>query len=124
MKRMTRQYEAIFRCLAERGHPLSIEEILSLVSKEIPTINVSTIYRNLKTLIQEGKIALVDLPKEKPRYEVVKEENSHHHYFLCDKCNKTFNIHGCPPGLQNILPTGFMLLGHSITLNGYCIECN
>lgn len=121
MKRLTRQHEAILKALAENNRPLSVDEILSYASKEIPLINLSTVYRNIKTLIQEAKIAVVEVPGEKPRYEMVGK--GHHHHFLCNKCDKIYPIIGCPKGLHELVPHGFSLLGHSITLNGFCQEC-
>lgn len=120
MTRKTKQREVILKCLSEQKRPLSIEEILSYCVIEIPAINLSTIYRNLKILLQSHEIALVDLPKEKPRYEIAR---GHRHHFLCDKCHKLFPVSGCPKELLSMVPAGFTLLGHSITLNGYCREC-
>ena len=122
MKRMTKQRSAILECLSETGRPLCIEEIQAYAASEIPQINLSTIYRTLKTLIQEGKIDLIELPGEKSCYAIHQQE--HNHYFLCDRCNKTYFINKCPKGLLEIIPQGFHLLGHSITLNGFCQECH
>jgi len=121
MQRMTKQRIAILKCLSESGRPLHIEEILSYASVEIPLINLSTIYRTIKTLAREEKIALIELPGEKSCYEICQKE--HHHYFLCDRCNKIYFINQCPKGLSEIVPKGFQILGHSITLNGFCMEC-
>jgi len=122
MQRITKQRTAILRCLSEKGRPLSIEEIQAYAAIEIPQINLSTVYRTIKKLIQEGKIDLIELPGEKSCYEIHQKE--HHHYFLCDSCNKTYFINKCPRGLSEIVPKGFHLLGHSITLNGFCQECH
>lgn len=121
MKRMTRQRAAILKCFAGTERPLSIEEVLEEATAEIPEINLSTVYRNLKVLIEEGKIHAVNLPGNNVRYEVV--EKGHHHHFLCIECDKLFNVHGCPKGLHELVPEGFKLLEHSITLNGKCQEC-
>ena len=122
MKRITKQRTAILKCLSEEGRPLSVEEILQLAAHEAPSINLSTIYRNLKTLQDEKKIEEINLPGEKSCYEVIKKE--HHHHFICDGCNRIFNINGCPKGLLDLVPNGFQLLGHSISLNGFCQECS
>lgn len=121
MKRMTKQRMAILKCLSGVGRPLCIEEILDYTSKEIPQINLSTIYRTIKILIQERKIDSIELPGEKSCYAL--HQNDHRHYFLCDSCSKTYFINKCPNGLLEIVPQGFHLLGHSITLNGLCQEC-
>lgn len=121
MRRVTKQRTAILRSLSEAGRPLYIEEILALAAKEIPQINLSTVYRTVRTLREEGKITLIALPGEKSCYEIYQKE--HHHHFLCDGCSKIYYINECPKGISDIVPKGFRLLGHSITLNGLCLEC-
>lgn len=121
MQRITKQRLAILKCLSDKGRPLSIDEILAYASTEIPQINLSTIYRTLKKLVEENKITLVELPGEKSCYEIIQKQ--HHHYFSCDGCNKIYFVNQCPQGLLEIVPKGFHLLGHSITLNGICSEC-
>lgn len=122
MERLTKQRSAILKCLSETGRPLSVEEILAYTSHKIPQINLSTIYRNIKKLLSEQKIIQVEIAGEKSCYEIIQKE--HHHYFSCDSCKKVYFINQCPKGLSDIVPKGFHLLGHSITLNGFCVECH
>lgn len=122
MQRITKQRMAILKCLSESERPLYIEEILVKASIEAPQINLSTVYRTMKKLLEEKKAVLVELPGEKSCYEIA--ESKHHHYFLCDNCNKVYFIHKCPKGLSEIYPKGFNVLNHSITLNGFCLDCN
>lgn len=122
MQRTTKQRTAILKCLLDAQRPLYVEEILSKASLKIPQINLSTVYRTLKTLLKEEKITLVNLPGDKPCYEIKKKE--HCHYFSCDVCHKIYFIYKCPQGLPEIFPKGFKVLEHSITLSGLCIECN
>lgn len=121
MRRQTRQRAAILKCLLSAKRPLGVEEILDLSEKEIPRINLSTVYRNLKILVDEGRLAIVDLPGGQSRYELM--EMDHHHYFLCESCNRVFSTPGCPQGLSDLIPKGFSLRGHSIILNGQCVDC-
>ena len=122
MLRITKQRTAILKCLSETVRPLSIDEILAYAAKDIPQINLSTVYRTLKTLIEEEKVLLTELPGEKTCYEI--SQKGHHHYFLCDGCSKIYFIDQCPKELIDLVPKGFQLLGHSITLNGFCAECH
>jgi len=122
MKRMTKQRKAILNCLLETGRPLYIEEILEYAASKIPRINLSTVYRTIKALMEEEKIILSELPGEKSYYEIIQKD--HHHYFVCDACSKVYFITQCPKGVDEIVPEGFHLLGHSITLNGFCVECH
>lgn len=121
MKRMTRQRKALLSCLETARRPLGVNELVALAAKEIPGINLSTVYRNLKILLDERRVALVKLPGGDFRYEMVTPQ--HHHHFLCDGCGRAFAIAGCLTGLAKLVPKGFKLSGHSLTLNGLCLEC-
>lgn len=122
MERNTKQRTTITTALTTAGRPLSIEEILAYSIKEIPEINLSTIYRNLKKLTQENRIKVIELPGENVRYEMSKKK-AHHHHFLCTQCNRLFCLDACPKGLNDLVPKGFILTNHSITLEGMCNDC-
>lgn len=121
MKRMTKQRQSILECFKNVGRPLGIEEILEEAGKTVPQLNLATVYRNLKILMNEGLILPVDLPGMKTRYESFGLH--HHHHFFCKKCNKVFDVKGCPEGITSLVPAGFKLVSHAITLDGYCDVC-
>lgn len=122
MKRMTRQRQAILDCFKASDRPLSVEEILKIAGAIVAQLNLATVYRNLKLLMEEGMIAAVDLPGNNTRYERVGLK--HHHHFLCHSCNRLFDVEGCPEGILSLVPQGFKLISHAITLAGYCLECS
>lgn len=121
MKRMTRQRQAILDCFKTFNRPLSVEEILKIASAHVHQLNLATVYRNLKLLVEERIIVPVDLPGNNTRYECV--DLSHHHHFLCHGCNRLFDVNGCPEGISSLVPKGFKLISHAITLAGYCVDC-
>jgi Fur family transcriptional regulator, ferric uptake regulator len=122
MVRATQQRNAIRKALVSSGRPLSVGEILELAQSEIAGLGIATVYRNLKALQEEGWIARVDLPGQSPRWEIAPE--NHHHHFLCQTCDKVFEIYGCPEGLKNLLPNGYTLAEHEILLRGKCDVCS
>jgi Fur family transcriptional regulator, ferric uptake regulator len=121
VERITKQRRAILDCLTKTTRPLSIEEILGEVISQVPTINLSTLYRNLKTLIVHGEVQVHELAGHPPRYTLARAEHIHH--FLCQSCDRLFTIPLCPKDINSMVPTGFVMYGHSITLNGLCKEC-
>jgi Fur family transcriptional regulator, ferric uptake regulator len=122
MKRMTKQRKAILDCLTMAKRPLSVEEILSEVSQHVPSLNLSTLYRNLKNLIQDKEVQSHDLPGSCTRYEIATSTHSHH--FLCQMCNRLFNVDLCPKDIVSMVPADFVMHGHYITLTGVCRDCN
>lgn len=124
MARMTRQRQAIEEAFHAAARPLSPHEVHLAASREIADLGLSTVYRTLRRLEEEGLIVPVDVPGEAPRYELSKAAEHHHHHFHCDKCGKVYDIHGCPTGLAKLLPRGFTLSSHTIVLHGICAACN
>ena len=51
--RQTRQKEAVLRSLVDSGRSLAPAEILELARAEVPTLNLSTVYRQLRALHEE-----------------------------------------------------------------------
>lgn len=120
-KRKTQQRDAIRQTLVEAGRPLSPQEIQSAAQDQVPTLGIATVYRNIKTMIDDGSIKAVELPGAPSRYEIAGK--SHHHHFHCRECDGVFEVEACPGGLKDLAPTGFSLESHEITLYGVCRDC-
>ncbi len=121
MERSTRQRTAIRAVIAAAGRPLSPQEVLDAAQSEVPGLSQATVYRNLKSLIDEGDIAVVTLPGDSPRYESA--HHAHHHHFQCNECKRVFDVHDCPGDLARLAPKGFTVEHHELTLYGRCNEC-
>ncbi len=87
----------------------------------VPGIGIATVYRNVKALLEEGWLHEVELPGEPSRYEVAGKD--HHHHFRCRRCDRVFDIHGCPGNLAAMTPQGFEVEAHEIVLYGRCDDC-
>lgn len=123
MTRMTRQRSAIEAAFAKAGRPLSPTEIHASAVKEIENLGLSTVYRTLRRLEEEGVIAPVTVPGEPPRYELAHVADHHHHHFHCRKCGRVYDIAGCPTGLRKMTPPGFTVEAHTLVLHGLCDRC-
>ena len=119
--RSTAQQRIIRQVLAQAGCPLNPAEIHERAGKTMPRVGIATIYRALKRLLESGEIVQVDIPGEAPRYE--HGAQAHHHHFKCNKCQQVYDVQGCAPGLEALLPESFSLTSHEITLFGHCARC-
>lgn len=122
-KRQTKQLQAIRQTIEEAGRPLSIEELHSLASEATDSLGIRTVYRIVRRLLEDGEIASVPVPGKSDRYELASIASSHHHHFHCTSCDRYFDIHGCPGGLNKLVPEGFKLENHDLTLTGLCASC-
>jgi len=121
VERATRQRNALRSVLEAAGRPLSPQEILHEAQGIVNAIGLATVYRNLKRLADDGTIRLVTLPGESPRYEMT--ETAHHHHFQCTRCQRVYDVPGCPGDLRRLAPRGFKVESHDVTLYGRCAAC-
>lgn len=120
-KRDTQQRRAIRAAIDDANRPLSPREVLESARRGSPGLGIATVYRTLKTWVEEGGLTQVDLPGEPPRYETTGKQ--HHHHFHCRRCGRLFELEGCPEDLQRLTPRGFALEAHEVVLYGRCAEC-
>jgi Fur family ferric uptake transcriptional regulator len=121
MERNTRQRTAIRQAIADAARPLLPQEILQAAEVAAPGLSLATVYRNLRTLVEEGELLAVTLPGEVPRYEIAGA--GHHHHFQCESCQRVFEVHACPGNLAGLAPKGFVVERHELTLYGRCSDC-
>jgi Fur family ferric uptake transcriptional regulator len=123
MDRITKQGTAIFEAISLARRPLLAQEILNESIAKVPGIGIATVYRNIKSLLDQGAIQEVLLPGENPRYEISEAEHEHHHHFQCYECDRVFDVHACPGDFSHLAPKGFKVRDHELTLYGTCFDC-
>lgn len=122
MERNTRQRGAIRRAFQRAERPLSTTEVLEGARSEVAGLGIATVYRNIRTLLDEAWLRTIALPGVAPRYEI--EGKPHHHYFHCRGCDRCFDVEGCVANLPLPTPPGFTLEAHEIVLYGRCADCS
>lgn len=121
MERNTRQRAAILGAIEAAGRPLSPTELHGMARSEAPALGLATVYRTIKSLLQEHRIREVSLPGEPARYEVA--HLGHHHHFKCTLCDRVFDIAECTTDWNALAPAGFIVEAHDVTLFGRCSDC-
>ena len=95
---------------------LSVEDIMSIISKKSPGLREESIYRILGDFEREGYIRKVDVPGVK-KYVYASERHGH---FLCSKCGKIMDVDvssiSIPESLSGVSDI-------SVTFNGVCPSC-
>jgi len=121
MERNTRQRSAIREAIARAERPLLPQEVLDAAQADVPGLGIATVYRNIRSLTEEGELSEVKLPGENPRFEIAGHQ--HHHHFQCRHCQRVFDVHACPGDLSRLAPQGFTVENHDLTLYGRCKDC-
>lgn len=120
--RDTRQRRAIRAAFLGTDRPLDPNEVLALAATGHSSLGIATVYRNIKSLLEEGWLTPVELPGEITHYELAGKD--HHHHFHCRTCGKVYELNACLPNVQKLAPQGFQVAGHDLLLYGACRECS
>lgn len=70
MERHTKQRQAVLDALARSGQALSPPDLLAQARSSVPSLNLSTVYRQIKGLQDAGRVVRVELPGQPARFEM------------------------------------------------------
>lgn len=122
--RQTKQRETILAVLQEAGAALSADQIWEAARLHLPSLALTTVYRNLDRLLEQRLISAVLLPDGgATRYMPA---GGHRHHLVCMGCDRTIDLPQCPlEAVEAELEkkTGFSIARHSLEIYGYCAQC-
>jgi Fur family peroxide stress response transcriptional regulator len=99
-----------------KNHPTAYD-VYNYIKKKIPTISFATIYNNLNSMLEEGKLIEI-IDGDKKRFD---PDTSPHDHFICIKCGKVYDI-------EKIIKRGisyknFKVISHTTYIKGVCEKC-
>jgi Fur family ferric uptake transcriptional regulator len=122
--RITPQREFVVEMIAHSKQHLSADEIFTALQSETPSANISTVYRTLDVLWEEGFTCRNDLSEGKTMYAT--RQHGPHIHLVCRRCTYTFEA--APDVLENLgetLRTEYQFdadLDH-LSIFGLCARC-
>ncbi len=128
--RMTNQRRIILEELRNSNKHLSADELYVLVKKKLPNISISTVYRNLEELSNQGLIRKIS-PIQTPK---IFDANIRPHFHIrCVKCGRISDV---PPSMVHKIIegvdtstamvekiTGYDVIGYHLEFLGICPDC-
>ncbi len=86
--RNTIQKKLIMESLNHLSHPTA-EEVWLDISKSIPNVSRTTVYRNLNKLVDENKLVSLTLDQGGAHFDC---NTQAHNHFYCRVCNKLYDL--------------------------------
>jgi Fur family peroxide stress response transcriptional regulator len=119
----SKEKQAIFQFLRTTDSHPTADAVYTEMRKEIPSISLGTVYRNLRLLKEEGEINELELAGRLSRFDGYTRP---HYHFRCEKCNRVFDLDEDVNSSLNeriAEKTGFTVLSHILEFRGLCRDC-
>ena len=123
--KVTKHRNSLLEVLEIENQPLTAEDIFLKLKEKGISINLSSVYRILDTLVDNNLINKYVLgDTNKTFYEI--NTLKHKHHLVCTSCKKIFPLENCPLSkyeseLEDNLD--FEITGHKLEIYGICKEC-
>lgn len=114
-RRHTKHKENILGLFLEH-HILSAHAVRVL----LPTVDTSTIYRNLRQFVSDGVLREVYAESGVVSYE---RADTRHDHFVCDSCNTIEEMGSCRNVIKDLVPSGARIADGSVVVHGTCGAC-
>ncbi len=123
VRRKSAQRERIYGVI--RGsdrHPTALE-VYEALKKEIPSLGMGNLYRNIGILVEEGRVRRRVFPDGVERFDAVVTP---HYHFICDACGGITDFE--MPPQESVMKKARALskhaiTGHTINFYGTCAKC-
>ena len=123
--RMTPQRLLIVSTVEDAVGHASAEEIFAQVVQKYPNVNISTVYRTLDLLEEQGMVTKTDLGDGSIRYHPA--HKGHHHHLVCRDCGKIIDLDGLIlEELKQHLFSEYEFIAdlQHLGIRGRCLKCH
>ncbi len=105
-------------------NPLSAQEVFEHLKTKGLNIDLVTAYRTLELFKDLGFIQKVQFQDKTARYELIKE-NEHHHHLVCIKCGNIEDIEISEESFVKQIEkqSAFKIQRHALEFFGFCTKC-
>ncbi|MCW5851039.1 MAG: transcriptional repressor [Anaerolineae bacterium] len=90
--RITPQRVAILEAITDKDGHITADEIFARINPLFPYVDISTVYRTLDYLTENGLLNVINLGTGRAEYELVSRPP--HHHLVCRHCKQVISIDG------------------------------
>lgn len=122
--KLTPSRRYVLRQVINQPGPHSVQSLLSVAPADL-SLDQSTIYRTISSLIDLDMISEVRLPRQRQTHYVWKHWE-HHHHVVCRECGNVMHVQVCPRNeieSKVMEATGYSELEHHLEFSGICPKC-
>ena len=121
--RSSRQRDVVLEVVRSTFEHPTAERIHKAARRRLPRVGLGAVYRNLKTLVDEGLIREVRSADEAVRYD---GNTGEHYHIRCVSCGRVSDL---PVSVDRTIEhrahtaTNYAVIGHEVEVRGVCPHC-
>lgn len=114
------RYEtAILEMIRASGDHMTAEQVFLALKKRYPSVVLATIYNNLNSLCQQGKIRKISMEGSPDRYD----RNTRHDHLVCRRCGRLSDVELADLTRELERQTGVAIDGYDLRIRYLCPQC-
>lgn len=126
--RYTPNRKALVTALDQTNGPLTVDQLHKAIKERVP---FSSIYRELRTLVDAQVLSLHHTVDRSNRFELAEWLSGHHHHLVCVRCmaisdislNSASERRLAELGEEAAEEAGYQITDHTLEIEGVCPEC-
>lgn len=127
-QRATRQGGAVRDALRAEDGFRSAQDVYAALRAEGDTVGLSTVYRHLQALVEDGVVDAIQAPGGETTYRYCGDPGAgHHHHLVCRVCGRTEQIEAraVERWAREVADAhGYTEVDHTVELFGRCAACS
>jgi len=117
---MTKQRKLIYSIIILSEKHMIAEDIYKKAKKEMPSIAMGTVYRNLSLMVEAGEIRKITMFNAPDRYDKTLVTHDH---LICEICGDLSDVEFLDLKKYLKKQTGLDIISYEINLKYVCDEC-
>ncbi|WP_273524642.1 Fur family transcriptional regulator [Mailhella massiliensis] len=98
---------------------MTAEQVFLALKQRFPSVVLATVYNNLNSLLQQGKIRKISVEGRADRYD----GNTRHDHLVCLRCGELQDISLADITAELERQTGFPIEGYDLKVRYLCPRC-
>ncbi len=116
---MTRYGRSILEIINTAQEHMTAEQVFFSLKKKFPAVVMATVYNNLNSLYQQGKIRKISVEGYADRYD----KNTRHDHLVCRRCGKLTDLSLSDLTAELERQVGFKIEVYDLKIHHLCPEC-
>lgn len=114
-----RYAESILNVIEDSHSHMTAEQVFFKLKQQYPSVVLATVYNNLNSLQQQGRIRKISVEGYPDRYD----KNTRHDHLVCRQCGALSDVHLSDLTAQLEAQMGFPIDGYDLKVQYLCPHC-